>query len=166
MDRVSEWVGKLVAWLTVLMALTSFGVVLLRYVLGMGSIAMQESVIYMHSTVFLLGAAYTLRHGAHVRVDVFYRKYSPRTKAWVDSIGSIVFLMPLCAFLFFISWDYVAQSWQTKEVSPDPGGLPFVYLLKTLLPIASVCLFVQAVAECLRNLIILTLTGSMRKISS
>lgn len=165
-DRISEALGNVVACLTVLMALTAFGVVLLRYVLGMGSIAMQESVIYMHSFVFLLGAGYTLRRGAHVRVDVFYRKFPPRTKAWVDSVGAIIFLMPVCVFLFFISLDYVAQSWRTWEVSPDPGGLPLVYILKTMMPLAAIVLFIQAVAECLRNLIILMLTGSIRKISS
>ena len=99
----------------------------------------------------MLGVAYALRVGAHVRVDIFYRDFSPRTKAWVDAIGGIVFLLPLCAFIAGISLGYVADAWAIRESSPEPGGIPYLYVLKTLLPLMAVNLAVAGVSDVLRN---------------
>lgn len=148
LDSVSEFIGRSVSWLTIIMVIISCVVVVLRYVFNIGATALQDSVTYMHSTVFLLGAAYALNHNGQVRVDVFYRNFNRRQKAWVDAVGSVLFLLPMCGLIFFGSLDYVEQSWAVKESSRDPNGLPFVYLLKTLLPLAAATLALQAIAEC------------------
>src|SRR5690606_2981453 len=147
--------GRGLAWLTLAMVLTTCAVVILRRVLGMGSIALQESVIYMHSAVFLLGAAYALKHGAQVRVDIFYRRFSGRQRAWVNCLGSLVLLLPLTLFTGFISWDFVTSSWRIGEGSTDSGGLAGVYLLKSLIPLMASSLTLQALAELVRNLMLL-----------
>ena len=150
-DTLTEWTGKVLAWLVILMMLILCLVVVLRYGFEIGSVALQEAVTYLHGTVFMLGAAYTLKHEGHVRVDIFYRLFSPRAKAWVNSVGGILFLLPLCCYLFIISWDFVAQSWLIREVSSEPGGIPAVFLLKTLIPLMAVNLGLQALAEILRS---------------
>ncbi len=156
-DRFTDACGRLLAWLAAAMALLIAAVVLLRYGLELGSIAAQEAVTYLHATLFMLGAAYALKNGAHVRVDIFYRRFSPRTRAWVDSLGGIVFLLPLCAVIGFGSLDFVAQAWSVREISADAGGIPAVFLLKTLLPLMAANLALQGLAEILRNA--LTLAG-------
>jgi TRAP-type mannitol/chloroaromatic compound transport system permease small subunit len=145
--RFSQILGGLTAWLSFLMATVTVIVVIMRYLLGEGSIALQESITYTHSALFMLGAAYALRRGAHVRVDVFYARLTPQAQAWIDCIGTIIFLFPMSIFICWISIDYVASSWQIKEGSPDPGGLPSVYLLKTLIPIMGACLIMEAIAQ-------------------
>lgn len=154
-DEFTERLGRLLAWLIPLMMLGTAAVVIMRYGFGQGMTALQESVTYLHGTVFMLGAAYTLKHGGHVRVDIFYHRFSPRTKAWVDSIGSIVFLLPLCGLILITSWEFTANAWVIREASVEPGGLPFVYLLKSLLPLMAINLALQGVAELLRNAMIL-----------
>ncbi|MEX1032865.1 MAG: TRAP transporter small permease subunit [Cellvibrionaceae bacterium] len=158
-DAFSEFSGRLIAWLTLLMALAMGMVVVMRYGFGLNSIALQESVIYMHAAVFLLGTAYTLKHDGHVRVDIFYSRFSPVRKAWVNSIGGLVFLLPVCGFLLFTSWHFVATSWRIGEISTEPGGIPAVFLLKTLIPLAAVLLALQGVAEALRGLLCLMTDG-------
>jgi len=154
-DAFTDFCGRAVAWLALAMALVTALVVILRYGFGIGSIFAQESVIYMHGSLFLLGAAYALKSGAHVRVDIFYRNYSEPTRAWVDSLGGIIFLLPLCAFITVSSVDYVAESWRMRESSPEPGGIPAVFLLKTLIPVSAITLAMQGVAEIVRNALIL-----------
>ena len=154
-DEFTERLGRLLAWLIPLMMLGTAAVVIMRYGFGQGMTALQESVTYLHGTVFMLGAAYTLKHGGHVRVDIFYHRFSPRTKAWVDSIGSIVFLLPLCGLILITSWGFTTNAWSIREASVEPGGLPFVYLLKSLLPLMAINLALQGVAELLRNAMIL-----------
>ncbi|CAA0102879.1 Uncharacterised protein [Zhongshania aliphaticivorans] len=154
-DSFTERFGRLLAWLIPLMMLGTAAVVIMRYGFDQGMTALQESVSYLHGTVFMLGAAYTLKHGGHVRVDIFYSRFSVRNKAWIDSIGSIVFLLPLCGLILITSWDFTVNAWLIRETSVEPGGLPFVYALKSLLPLMAVNLGLQGVAEILRNLIVL-----------
>lgn len=154
-ESVSEWTGRAVAWLMLAMVLVTFLVVVLRYAFDLGWIAMQESVTWMHGITFLLGAAYTLRHDAHVRVDVFYRGFGERRRAWVDLGGTLLFLLPLCVFIVMSSWDYVAGAWAIGESSREAGGLPALYVLKTVIPVAAVLLALQGIAvvlRCLRTL--------------
>lgn len=155
LDRLNEWLGRGLAWLTLLMVLTTFTIVVLRYAFDTGWIAMQESVNYMHAMVFMLGAAYAWRHGAHVRVDIFYTRFTPTTRAWIDLLGNLIFLLPVCAFLLWISLDYVAAAWRIREGSGETGGLPLAYLLKTVIPLTAVLLAVQGVADTLRRLVTL-----------
>jgi len=154
-DRFTDACGRLLAWLVLAMALLTAAVVVMRYGFNTGSIMAQEAITYMHGCIFMLGAAYTLKHDGHVRVDIFYRHFSPRGQAWINSLGGIVFLIPLCGFMLVASWDYVQASWIIRETSPEPGGIPAVFLLKTLLPLLALNLFLQALAETLRNTAVL-----------
>ena len=154
-DIFTERSGRLLAWLGLAMALVTTIVVVMRYGFNVGSIMAQEAVTYMHGSLFMLGAAYALKSGAHVRVDIFYRNFSPRGQAWVNSLGSIVFLMPLCAFIGFSSWNYVSESWIVRETSAEPGGIPAVFLLKSIIPLMAFNLFLQGLAETLRSSMVL-----------
>jgi len=156
LEALSDWVGRGVAWLTLGMVLITFLVVLLRYAFDLGWIAMQESVTYMHGLVFMLGAAYTLRHNGHVRVDIFYRKLGMRGRLWVDLVGALLLLIPTCLFIAWMSWDYVRVSWDVHEGSREAGGLPGVFLLKTLLLVMPLLLLAQALTGALRDLLLLT----------
>ncbi len=154
-DRFTDATGRLLAWLVLAMALVTSVVVVMRYGFNAGSIAAQESVTYMHACLFMLGAAYALKHGAHVRVDIFYRKFSPRGQAWVNALGGVIFLLPLCLFITGASWNFVTESWAIHEISSEPGGLPYVYLLKSLIPAMALNLLLQGIAETLRALQVL-----------
>ena len=154
-DTFTEWTGRIVAWLAAAMALLTTVVVVMRYGFDTGSIAGQEAVTYLHATLFMLGAAFALKADAHVRVDIFYRRFSPRTRAWINALGGIVFLLPLCVLIVAISSDYVQQAWRIREISSDAGGIPAVFLLKSLIPAMALTLLLQGVAEILRNLALL-----------
>lgn len=154
-DAFTRLTGHAVSWLTLAMVLTTVGVVVLRYGLEIGSIALQESVLYMHGCVFLLGAAYTLQLDDHVRVDILYRRLPPRGRAAVDLAGTICLLLPVCGFIAWVGWDYVLQAWRIREASQEAGGLPYVYLLKTLIPVSTALLVLQGAAEALRALLAL-----------
>jgi TRAP-type mannitol/chloroaromatic compound transport system permease small subunit len=154
-DKVTDISGRLLAWLGPLMMLMMCIVVMLRYGFDLGTIALQESITYLHGCIFMLGAAYTLKRDGHVRVDIFYRNYSPTARAWINSLGGIIFLLPMCTYIFIISWDYVLQSWQIREVSTEPGGLPGVYLLKALIPLMAINLGLQGLAEIIRDALVL-----------
>jgi TRAP-type mannitol/chloroaromatic compound transport system permease small subunit len=156
-DGFTDFTGRSIAWITGIMVIITCIVVVLRHVFSIGSIGLQESVTYMHALVFMMGAAYALKTGDHVRVDILYRRFSPMTKAWIDALGSLLFALPVMLFIGFGSWDFVKESWRIGEGSNDSGGLAGVYLLKTLLLIMAVCVSLQAVAELLRNLLILML---------
>lgn len=144
---LNEFVGRLLGWLALALVLLVFGLVAVRYGLGAGSIAAQELAAWLHSLVFLLGAAFALKRDAHVRVDLVYQRLSPRGKAAADLIGTVVLLLPFCAFLGWVSLDYVGMAWSIHEASREPGGLPGVFLLKTLIPVAAVLLGAQGVAQ-------------------
>lgn len=152
---MTDFLGRAVSWLTAFMVVTVLVVVVTRYFLQIGSIALQESVTYLHATVFLLGIAYTLKQGGHVRVDIFYRQFSPRRKALVDFCGGIFFLIPVSVLIFYSSWDYVMASWAIGETSAENNGLPFIYLLKTLMILMPATLLLQGVAEILKSLLVL-----------
>jgi len=151
-DRFSDATGKLVAWLTLAMVIVTFVIVVMRYVFDAGLIWLQESVIWMHATIFMLGAAYTLMHDEHVRVDVFYRGMSERNRAWVDALGVMIFLLPLCGFLALKSFDFAATSWSIHEASRESGGLPYPVLpmVKSVLVIMPVAVGLQGVSLLLR----------------
>lgn len=142
--------GRAVAWLTLAMTLLTFLVVLLRYGFNEGWIWMQEGITYLHATVFMVAAAWALQSDEHVRVDIFYRQASPRYRSWVDLAGTVLFLLPFCLFLLTVGWDYVAFSWAAKETSSEPGGLPLVWLLKSLVLVMPALLLLQAVVTATR----------------
>lgn len=154
-DSVNEWIGRGVAWCTLAMVLLTFAVVVLRRLFETGSVAMQESVIYLHAVVFMLGAAYTLKHDAHVRVDVFYHRWDERQRALLNLWGALLLLLPAATLLFLTSLDYVADAWAVRETSRESGGLPWVYVLKTLIPVAAILLALQGVSQVLRAILVL-----------
>lgn len=156
LDRASEWFGRTLAWLIIIMMLIQFAIVLLRYAFSVNSIFMQELVMYMHASVFMLGAAYTFRHDGHVRVDIFYRGMTPRRQALINIVGIIMLLMPVMIFIIASSLGYVANAWRILETSPDYGGIPAVYALKTLIPLFALLMIVQGVIEVVRNGYVLT----------
>lgn len=153
LENINELTGRLTAWLTLLIVMVTFIVVILRYGFDFGSIALQESTSYFHAFVFMLGAAYTLKHDGHVRVDIFYRKMSDTKKAWVDLLGTVLLLFPVCLFIFISSWDYVSTSWGLLEESGEAGGLAYVYILKTALLILPVLLMLQGTALVLKSIL-------------
>lgn len=154
-DQITESIGRLIAWLTLIMVLLSFLIVLLRYGFNLGWIGMQESVLYFHGIVFMLGAGYTLKADGHVRVDIFYQKFSKKQKAMVDFYGGLLLLLPVCCAIFYVSIDYVMASWRIMEKSSEAGGLPLVYLNKSLIIALTIVLFVQGIAEIIRNYLIM-----------
>lgn len=153
LDRISSLLGKASAWLTLFMVLVTFVIVVMRYVFDAGLIWLQESVIWMHAFVFMIGAAYTLQQEAHVRVDIFYREMSPERRALVDLIGIIVFLLPLCALLAWKAMDFVMLSWKLQESSRESGGLPYplIPLLKSILVVMPITVGLQGVSLLMRS---------------
>lgn len=149
-DRLSIAIGKAVAWCVLAMVLVQFAVVLLRYVFGLGSIWMQESVLYLHGATFMLAAAYVLAVDAHVRVDIFHREAGPRARALVDLLGALLFLLPMCVVILVVSSPYVARAWSVLEGSRETSGIQGVYLLKTLILVFTVLMALQGVALVLR----------------
>lgn len=142
--RFIKLVGNTVAWLTLAMVLVTFTVVVCRYAFNLGWIWLQDSITYLHACVFMLAAAWALQRDEHVRVDIFYRGQAPRHKALVDGLGILMFLVPFCVFLMVTSWNYVAVAWKIQEGSREASGLPWVYLLKTLILVMPALVLLQA----------------------
>ena len=155
LDRLSTAIGRAVAWCLLFMVLAEFALVLMRYVLGVGSIWLQESVVYAHASLFMLAAAWTLAADAHVRVDIFYADASLRTKAIVDLLGALLLLLPFAIALIYLSLPYVTRSWAILEGSRETSGLPAVFLLKSLIPLFAALLALQGIAQALRAALVL-----------
>lgn len=154
-DGLNQRLGRALAWLTLVMVVVTFTVVVLRYGFNIGWIAMQESVMYLHSFVFMGAAGYTLLHNNHVRVDVFYNKMGDRGRAWVNLLGGLFLLLPVFSFILWMSWDYVLRSWTLLEESPETGGLPFVYILKSAIVLLSVVMILQGLSQIAHNAVFL-----------
>ncbi len=150
-----ESLGKVISILSFVLVLDIFVVVVLRYLFDQPSVMLQEAGMWFHSIIFMLGAAYTFSADEHVRVDIFYRGNSQKYKAWVNIIGSLLLLLPLCVYLFINSWHYVLSSWHISEASQEVGGLPALYLLKTLILLLPVLLSLQAFATIFKNIALL-----------
>ena len=149
-NRVTRAIGRAAAWLALAVVLLQFGLVIARYGFALGSGKLTEAVIYANATLIMLTAAWTLAAGGHVRVDVFYAHATPRTRAMIDLAGSLLLLLPFALVLFLLGVPYAERSWAVWERSQDVGGLPFVYLLKTLIPAFAALMALQGVAQALR----------------
>lgn len=158
-DVFNDWLGRCVSWLSLVLVLVTFLIVVLRYLFDLSWVMMQESIIYLHSLVFMLGAAYTLKYDAHVRVDIIYQQCTPVVKAWIDLLGTLFLLLPVAGFMLWSSWGYVLDSWDILESSRNSGGLPFVYLLKTCLILMSGLLFLQGLSLLIAKLVFLFQSG-------
>lgn len=151
-DRFTTAIGRAVAWLALVIVVLQFALVVARYVFGFGSIWLTETVVYANAALFLLAAAWTLRAGGHVRVDVFYAQASARRRALIDLAGSLLLLLPFALVLLWLSAPYAARSWAVLERSQESSGLPLVFLLKTLIPVFALMMALQGVAQAIRAL--------------
>lgn len=150
-DRINEAVGRFLAIVVLVMVLTVFAVVVLRYAFDIGWVAMQEAYVWMHGLVLMLGAAYTLKHDGHVRVDIVYRGKGDRYRAVVDIAGTVFLLFPVMAVVIHVSWEYVADSWSRMEASREAGGLPGLFLLKSAILAFAALMALQGLALVLRS---------------
>ena len=151
-DGLSNLLGRIFSWLTLTMVIVMAAIVVLRYVFQIGSIALQESIIYINALIFTFGGAYTLKEQGHVRVDIFYSRINEKKQAWVDVFGSLFFLIPSTCFIIWISWDYVAVSWRIREGSAESSGLPFVYFLKAVILVLPALLLLQGISEIVKSI--------------
>jgi TRAP-type mannitol/chloroaromatic compound transport system permease small subunit len=149
-DRLTTTVGRAMAWLALVVVLLQFALVVARYLFGLGSIWLTETVIYAHATLFMLAAAWTLKVGGHVRVDIFYAEVSARTKALIDLMGALILLLPFALVLVWLSVPYAARSWAILERSQETSGLPLVFALKTLIPAFAVLMALQGIAQAIK----------------
>lgn len=154
-DTLNEWVGRVVSWICLLMVLTTATVVILRYVFVIGFVWMQEAYVWMHGVVFMIGAGYTLLHDGHVRVDVFYRSASRRFRAWVDLVGVIALLLPVLAAIWWAALPYVEVSWSRLEGSRETGGMPGLFLFKTVIPAFCLLVALQGLSLALKSYAVL-----------
>ncbi len=145
-DGLNITVGRFISWAALYMVLVQFAVVILRYVFSLSFIATVESVIYAHGLLFMLGAGYTLLKDGHVRVDVFYRQRPERTKAWIDFLGAVLFILPVMALILWASFSFIIHSWQVFEGSEEAGGLPLLFLYKTVIWVFALLVTAQAIA--------------------
>ena len=149
-DRMNAAIGRAAAWLVLLLVLLQFALVVSRYLFGLGSVRLTETVIYAHAALFMLAAAWTLQVGGHVRVDIFYADASARTKATIDLVGALLLLLPFMLVLIWLSVPYAARSWLILEHSQEASGLPLVFLLKTLIPLFALLMALQGIAQAIR----------------
>ena len=154
-DSLIERLGNVLNVLMIALVCVVIVVVVGRYFFEIGSVALQELTTYLHATIFMLGIAYTLKHDGHVRVDIFYRNFSKRSQALINVIGGLVFILPISVFIGWSSWEYVLASWSIMETSIENNGLPFVYLLKTVMLIMPFLLVIQGLITVTKNLLAL-----------
>jgi TRAP-type mannitol/chloroaromatic compound transport system permease small subunit len=157
-DRLTAVIGRAAAWLVLVVVVLQFALVVARYVFGLGSVWLTETVVYAHAAMFMLAAAWTLQAGGHVRVDVFYADASARTKALIDLIGALLFLLVFMLVLIWLSVPYAARSWAILEHSQEASGLPIVFALKTLIPLFAVLMGLQGLAQAIRAAVALSRT--------
>lgn len=155
-DRITAGTGHVVAWLSVVMVLVGAFNAVARYLgrfvgRNLSSNTYLEVQWYLFSLIFLLGAAYTLQRDAHVRVDVLFARLSARVRAWINILGTALLLVPFCLFVLWTTWPAVRNSWQVREMSPNPGGLP-VYPIKAVILVCFVLLLMQAVSELIKEI--------------
>lgn len=154
-DRFNDAVGRAGAWLVLGMVALMFAVAVLRYLFNLGWVWLQEGVLYMHATFFVLGMGYTLLYDGHVRVDIFYGKLGPRGKAWTDLLGTLLLLVPLCLLVLYYGAPYVLDAWLRLEGSPEAGGIPAMFLFKSLILAMPLLLLLQGFAWSVRALCVL-----------
>jgi len=151
-DKLNDWIGKTVSWLNLILVLVIVVDVAMRYIFSITSAASFELEWHLFAVIFLLGAAYTLQQDKHVRVDVFYHRFSKKTQAWVNLIGTVALLLPFCAVACWESVSFVQTSYAFRETSPDPGGLPARYMIKAAIPAGFFLLGLQGISEFLKSI--------------
>ncbi|WP_432455497.1 TRAP transporter small permease subunit [Agarivorans sp. QJM3NY_29] len=152
-DGFSKGIASLTAVLMLLMLVNIFYDVVMRYFFRSSSIGMQELEWHLFSAMFLLGIASTLQAEGHVRVDIIYDKLSRRKKAWIDSLGVLLLLLPFCGLMVWYGYDFALESYHLGEISGDPGGLAYRWLIKAMIPISALCVALSGLGMLLKNLI-------------
>ncbi len=155
LEAFIEATGRAIAWLTLALVLVMFSVVVFRFVFDVGWVWLQESANYLHAFIFMLGAAYTLKQDGHVRVDILYRKLGTRGQALIDLLGTLLLLIPVCAFIFYISWDEVIKAWINLEPSQRTGGLDLAYVLKSSMLLMPALMIIQGIAIVIQKSLLL-----------
>lgn len=155
-DALNDKVGRATSWVTLLMVLVVFVDVVMRYLFNTSFVFTQEMEWHLFSFVFLIGAGYTLLEDGHVRVDIVYQRLSPKGRAWINLIGVIFFLIPGCYMVIHTSWGFVMNAWEVLEGSPDPGGVPYRFLIKSTITIGFTLLLLQGISLGLRCLMIIS----------
>jgi len=155
-DQVNRRIGEAAAWLSLAMVVLTVVDVVMRYLFNTGAVWVQELEWHLFGLTFLLAAGYTLLMDAHVRVDIFYARQPRRVKAWIDLFGTLLFLFPVCAVVLWSSQKFVLNSWGFQEGSPDPGGLPGRWLIKSMIPVGFLLVALQGVSELLKNVLVLS----------
>ena len=150
-DRLNTLIGQATSWLSTLLVVVVCYDVFTRYFLRKSSVAVQELEWHIFAVLFLIAAAYTLKIDGHVRVDVLYTQMSPRMQAWINFVGCLVFLIPFSILVIYTSQKFVSMSWSIMETSPDPGGLPYRYLLKAMIPAGFFLVLLQGISLALRS---------------
>ncbi len=154
-DQLNEYIGRAISWLALAMAFVQTLIIFALFLFNLGALWLQESILYMNGTLFMLALGWTLQHGGHVRVDIFYQNMTPRGQAWVDLAGTMIFLLPLCVVMAASSLPYAALSWANWEGSPETGGIQAVFLLKTIIPISALLLGLQGLSMAVRTVRVL-----------
>lgn len=160
-EAVNDYIGRAVAWLTLATVLICATVVFIRYALHTGFIWMQELYVWTHAAAFMLGAGYTLMANKHVRVDIVYARVSPKGQAWLDLLSTLVFLFPWVILLTYYAWPYVITSWELWETSSQVGGMPGLYVMKTIILAFAGLLFLQGLAICGRSILVINGQGHL-----
>jgi TRAP-type mannitol/chloroaromatic compound transport system permease small subunit len=154
-DRLNNRLGQALSWLTVMLVAITASVAILRYVLSVGWVWMQDAYLWIFGTMILMGAAYALLHDRHVRVDFFYNRRGPRYRAAINLLGTVVFLFPTIGMLAWVNYPYVRSAWGRLEGSLEAGGLPGVFLLKSVLLVFCIPLAAQGISFAIRNALVL-----------
>jgi TRAP-type mannitol/chloroaromatic compound transport system permease small subunit len=154
-DAVNEVIGKIISWATLTLVIVQFAIVMINYLYSEGIIAVQESLTYMHSLVFLGAAGYTLLHNGHVRVDIFYTKMNEKGKAYINLFGTLLILFPVLICIAIYALPFVGQSWQILEGSIETSGLNIVYILKSMILLFIACTFIQGISISLHSLLVI-----------
>ncbi len=158
-DELSKWAGTVGAIAAIFLALLIVYDASMRYIFHEGSVALQELEWHLFDILFLLGLSYALKHDKHVRVDILYSRFSPRTKIYVHIFSMLFFVVPLALLVVWFSWDFTLQSFLQNEASPDPGGLCCRYIIKSFILISFGLLLLQAISETIKAIYRL---GSLR----
>jgi len=160
-DALNSWVGRGVSWVTFIVVLVVFIDVVMRYAFNTSFVFVQELEWHLFSFIFLMGAGNTLLKDGHVRVDIFYQRLSPQSQAWINLVGVIFFLIPGCYLIITTSAGFVANAWNVMEGSPDPGGIPYRYIVKAFIPAGFVLVLLQGISMGIKS--VFTIIGNAPK---
>ncbi|MCB2193866.1 MAG: TRAP transporter small permease subunit [Deltaproteobacteria bacterium] len=155
-DKINQVVGRFVSWITTLLVLVVFVDVVMRYVFNISFVFTQELEWHLFAFIFLMGAGYTLLHDGHVRVDIIYQRLGSKAQAWINFIGCLLFLFPGCFLIIYTSMGFVENSFAILEGSPDPGGIPLRFILKSMIPLGFTLVWLQGISLFLKSFLIIT----------